>query len=123
MEAIFKFFIAAILFATFIAKGNCQCFPVNITVSQVKTGVLVQNKPEWAVTVSNPCRCVVVNLVLSCSGFRSVREISPFVLAKSGDRCLVHNGYPLGASRTFKFSYVWDHEFPFKPVSLYASCP
>ncbi|KAJ0090012.1 hypothetical protein Patl1_12505 [Pistacia atlantica] len=115
-------FLSAIIFLSFISRGYCQCVVQNVTVNQSQTGSQVQNKPEWKVTISNPCRCTVLDLTLSCTGFQTVEKIDPSVLSKSGDNCLINNGNPIVGLSTFSFNYAWDSSFSLTPVSAQIAC-
>ncbi|KAI6681421.1 hypothetical protein NL676_035302 [Syzygium grande] len=95
-----------------VRKGNCQCSADDIDIVQSRTGAIVKQKPEWNVTISLGCPCIITNINLAWPGFRSVGHIDPLVLEKMGDECLINGGRsvrnPIG------FSYTWDESYPFK---------
>ncbi|KAL3746530.1 hypothetical protein ACJRO7_015483 [Eucalyptus globulus] len=57
----------------------------NIAITQKEEGIGKGKKPEWNVTISNPCLCTVLDLT----------KIEPSVLAEQEDVCLVNNGDPI----------------------------
>ncbi|XP_028760725.1 protein TAPETUM DETERMINANT 1-like [Neltuma alba] len=106
-----------------IAHGKAtNCSLRDISVSQSKTGAIVQNKPEWMVTIENKCTCVQLNLKLKCNGFQTVENIDPSVFQVSSDGlCLVNNGQPV-YTKPITFKYAWDNSFPLTPSSSTIAC-
>ncbi|GLU02678.1 hypothetical protein SLE2022_199190 [Rubroshorea leprosula] len=115
-------FMILVFFLSIISQGRCQCYPKEFGVSQSETGVKVETKPEWKVTINNPCPCVQSNVKLSCDGFQSVKPMDPSILKKSGAECLVKNGNPIAPLSSFSFTYAWDRSFPFKPLDSKIDC-
>ncbi|KAI3442178.1 uncharacterized protein J3R85_001499 [Psidium guajava] len=95
-----------------VGKGDCQCFPKDIEIVQSKTGAVVQQKPEWKVTINKNCPCAILNASLVCPGFQTVEPIDPSVMHKQGDGCLLNRGEPI--IQPISFSYAWDDSYPFK---------
>ncbi|KAL2343942.1 hypothetical protein Fmac_005227 [Flemingia macrophylla] len=106
--------IGLIFFLGLINQGYSNC----ISVSQVGTGVRVEGKPEWIVTVSNNCRCPQSNVILNCNGFRSVEPIDPQILTVSltNDFCIVTPAQPIFKD-VVKFKYASPNQFPLTPIS------
>jgi len=84
-----------------------ECYPWDIVTSQKRTGVKIQGKPEWNVTITNKCPCPVKNVVLSCREFQSIEPINPSILSVQGDLCLVNAGQPI-YNDTIQFKYSRD---------------
>ncbi|KAK9945965.1 hypothetical protein M0R45_011453 [Rubus argutus] len=122
MAAIMKFLCVAILFSL-IMGGDCQhCTKNNLKISQAATGKLVQNKPEWNVTITNNCICSQLGVKISCDGFQTLEKIESSILSKSGSECLVNGGQPIYGNRDFSFTYAWGNSFPFKTLSSQVAC-
>ncbi|GLT77123.1 hypothetical protein SLA2020_487370 [Shorea laevis] len=115
-------FMILVFFLSIISQGRCQCHPKEFSVSQSETGVKVENKPEWNVTINNPCSCAQFNVKLSCDGFQSVKPMDPSILQKSEAECLVDNGNPIAPHSSFSFTYAWDTSFPFNPLDSGITC-
>ncbi|RDY06787.1 Protein TAPETUM DETERMINANT 1, partial [Mucuna pruriens] len=119
-NSIIKIF-SIVFFLVLISQGYGQCFLRNISVSQFQTGVRVQGKPEWGVTITNKCPCVQKNVVLNCTGFQSVEPINPSLLRIRNNVCLVNSGQTIYGNDV-KFKYAWDHPFPLNPISSDIFC-
>ncbi|TKY59944.1 TAPETUM DETERMINANT 1 [Spatholobus suberectus] len=102
-------------------SGYSQCSLRDLSISQFRTGVRVQGKPEWSVTIANKCPCVQKNVILNCKGFQSVEHINPSLLRVSHNVCLVNGGQSIYGN-VVKFTYVWDQAFPLNPISSEISC-
>ncbi|KFK31524.1 hypothetical protein AALP_AA6G123800 [Arabis alpina] len=114
--------ICLVIFFAFITQGyGCE----ELTLTQSKTGKMVQNKPEWEVKVTNSCPCQFLNTRLSCTGFKSVTPVEISVLAKptSGDdACLLNNGLIISKNENLSFKYVWDTSYDFKIIYTDINC-
>ncbi|KAG4931376.1 hypothetical protein AAZX31_17G204500 [Glycine max] len=113
--------LSIVLFLGFVSQGYSQCFLSDLSVSQIQTGVKMQGKPEWNVTITNNCSCVQKNVILSCNGFQSVEQIDPSLLKISPNGCLVNDGQPIYTD-AIKFKYVWNQSFPLNPISSEIAC-
>ncbi|TKY45425.1 hypothetical protein E2542_SST30612 [Spatholobus suberectus] len=69
--------LSVVLFFVLISQGYSQCSLSDLSISQFQSGVRVQGKPEWSVTITNKCPCVQKNVILNCAGFHSVERIDP----------------------------------------------
>ncbi|EXB80735.1 hypothetical protein L484_008515 [Morus notabilis] len=105
-------------------SGNCQCAIQDIQIARSRTGELVENKPEWSVTIKNECSCTQLDLHLDCNGYQTVKLVDPSILSISNDGqyCLVNNGQPIYAFGSISFTYAWDTSFPFRPISSQIAC-
>ncbi|XP_030548356.1 uncharacterized protein LOC115753733 [Rhodamnia argentea] len=89
----------------------------------VRTGRIVQDKPEWKVTVINNCTCAQSGIKLKCAGFQSTEPVDPSMFAKQGDRCLLNSGKALAPHGSVSFSYAWNPPFLLWPAeSVSAGC-
>ncbi|KAK7318986.1 hypothetical protein RJT34_03696 [Clitoria ternatea] len=115
--------LSIVLFSVLISQGYSQCSLKDISVSQQRTGVMVQGKPEWKVTVTNKCACGQKNVILNCDGFQTVEPLNPLILTVSnpGPYCLVTPGYPIYRDPV-TFNYAWDVSFPLNPISSQIIC-
>ncbi|CAJ1972021.1 unnamed protein product [Sphenostylis stenocarpa] len=109
-----------ILFLSLSSQGWACSFR-DISISQKQTGVQVQGKPEWTVTVTNNCACVQLNVILKCSGFQSVEKIDSSILSVSSGGCLLNNGLPIYRDAV-QFNYASDQQFAFTPISSQIAC-
>jgi len=101
--------------------GFGQCLSTDIITSQKRTGVTVQGKTEWIVTITNKCSCPVKNVVLNCRKFQSIEPINSSILSVQGDLCLVNAGKPIYKD-TIHFKYVRDTIFLFSTKSFELFC-
>ncbi|CAL9227683.1 unnamed protein product [Arabidopsis halleri] len=115
--------ICLVLFFAFVNQGYGDCHLNYLSVKQSKTGKLVQNKPEWEVRVTNPCKCKFQYTTLSCVGFQSVTPVATSLLSKSGDLCLLNAGKFIFPHVDFVFKYVWDTSFDLKVIDGVIVCP
>ncbi|KAL3745465.1 hypothetical protein ACJRO7_014551 [Eucalyptus globulus] len=104
--------LIAILIMLCVGKGNCQCSPQDIEIVQSQTGAIVQQKPEWKVTINKKCDCTIENVNLVCPGFQTIEPIDPSVLQIQGDKCLLKGGQAI--TQAISFSYAWDDSYSFK---------
>ncbi|TKY60080.1 hypothetical protein E2542_SST17175 [Spatholobus suberectus] len=111
-----------VFFLVLISQGYSKCSFNDLTVSQSRTGIIVQGYSQWLVVISNTCPCSQVNVLLNCTGFQSVEHVDPSLLRVSGSICLLNNGLPI-YKNVVKFKYAWAHTFPIIPISSYISCP
>ncbi|RDX62588.1 hypothetical protein CR513_59063, partial [Mucuna pruriens] len=102
---------------------SSKCFLSDLSVNQIQTGVKVQGKPEWNVTITNKCSCVQNNVILNCTGFQSTETIDPTILtvSLSSGFCLVTPGQSI-YTEPVKFKYAWDHQFSLNPISSEIAC-
>ncbi|KAK9266135.1 hypothetical protein L1049_013974 [Liquidambar formosana] len=122
MAAILQSLLVIVLLSL-IGQGMCQnCSTGDLLVQQNQTGTNVQSKPEFKVTVLNECPCLQANVKLGCDGFQTVEPIDPLALAKSGNGCLLINGSSMGPFSQVSFTYAWDTQFPFTPISSDINC-
>ncbi|KAK2996994.1 hypothetical protein RJ639_038677 [Escallonia herrerae] len=124
MAAVFKAFVAALLLTCLAREGFCEeCSLDTINILTERTGVEIQGKPEWKVTVYNHCKCRQGGIVLSCPDFQTVEPVDPNVVARSADgRCLILNGNSLAPSATVTFKYAWDPPFLLLPRQSTSFC-
>ncbi|KAG5002356.1 hypothetical protein JHK87_023428 [Glycine soja] len=113
--------LSVVLFSILISQGYSQCLLSDISVSQIQTGIKVQGKLEWSVTITNKCPCVQKNVILNCTGFQSIERINPSLLRVSHGHCLVNAGQSIYGD-AIKFKYAWNKQFPLKPISSDISC-
>ncbi|XP_020214132.1 TPD1 protein homolog 1B [Cajanus cajan] len=114
-----------VIFLLLISQGYSFCTLKNLTVTQVKTGVIVKNKPEWSVSVTNTCPppCVQRSVILKCPGFQTVEPVLPSALVVSPmGTCLFNGGGPIAAHAVVSFKYAWDSALPLSPVSGLITC-
>nr|XP_023913733.1 uncharacterized protein LOC112025311 [Quercus suber] len=104
-----------ILFLSLIGKGFCACSLDNININTIRSGRVIKDKLEWNVTVINTCNCPQKLIKLTCNGFQTVENVSPSILSKVGDKCLLIGGKELVKSTSVKFSYAWDSAYIFWP--------
>ncbi|KAG5038353.1 hypothetical protein AAZX31_07G174800, partial [Glycine max] len=111
-----------VFFLVFISQGYSKCLLSDLSISQIRTGVIVQGKPEWSVTIINKCQCAQKNVILNCRGFQSIERIDPLLLtiSLSTGFCLVKPGQLI--YNDVEFKYAWDHQFPLNPISSMSFC-
>lgn len=97
----------------FCALGFGECYLWDVITSQKRTGVQVEGKPEWIVTITNNCPCTVKNVLVNCREFQSIEPIDSSILAIQGDLCLVKAGQPIYNKETIQFKYSRDTIFLF----------
>lgn len=103
--------------------GNCQCQGASdLKITQSTTGAQVQKKLQWKATIVNDCECPQSGIKLSCDGFETVEKIDPSILLQAGGVCLINGGGPIQAHQSFSFTYAWDNQYPFKPLSSTIGC-
>ncbi|KAH7524616.1 hypothetical protein FEM48_Zijuj06G0138200 [Ziziphus jujuba var. spinosa] len=85
---------------------------------------MVQDKPEWKVTIKNDCDCSQKLVTLECTGFETVEPVDPSIMSFSGSVCLLINGQPFLNSDPISFNYAWDADVTsFNPISSVINCP
>ncbi|KAJ0251864.1 hypothetical protein HA466_0127600 [Hirschfeldia incana] len=114
--------LSLVLFLALVIQGYGYCQLNDLSVKQSKTGKLVQNKPEWEVRVTNPCKCKFQYTKLSCAGFQSVTPVATSLLSKVGDICLLNAGNFILPNVDFVFKYVWDTSFNLKVIDGVIVC-
>ncbi|OIV90552.1 hypothetical protein TanjilG_14798 [Lupinus angustifolius] len=115
--SIFLFFLGLIF------QGYCKpCSLGDLSVKKSKTGVKIQGKPEWLVTVTNNCHCGQSQVILNCRGYKTVEPVDPNILTYSGtDYCLINYGKPI-YKQPVTFKYAWDEAFSMSPNSSQMAC-
>ncbi|KAK7354482.1 hypothetical protein VNO80_19946 [Phaseolus coccineus] len=113
--------LSIIYVLSLISQGFGQCYPADIITSQKRTGVKVQGKTEWIVTITNKCSCPVKNLFLNCRKFQSIEPINPSILSIQSDLCLVNAGQPIYKD-IIQFKYATDRIFLFYTKSFELFC-
>ncbi|CAL0324936.1 unnamed protein product [Lupinus luteus] len=115
--SIFLFFLGL------ISQGYCEeCSLKDLSVNTSKTGVAIQGKPEWLVTVTNNCQCGQSQVILNCRGYKTVEPVDPNILTYSGtDYCLINYGKPI-YKQPITFKYAWDTAFSMSPNSSQITC-
>lgn len=105
------------------ALGYGECYLWDVITSQKRTGVQIDGKPEWNVTITNYCSCPVKNVFLNCREFQSIEPVDSSILAVQGDLCLVNGGQPIYNNQTIQFKYSRDTIFFFytKAIELFCS--
>ncbi|TKY53527.1 hypothetical protein E2542_SST25061 [Spatholobus suberectus] len=116
MATTFKY-LNSILFLILIIKGSSYCSLNNINIGTIRSGRQIQGQPEWNVVVINNCSCTQSQIRLACKGFRTTENVSPSIISKQGDSCLLINGNPLKGFANVRFSYAWDRPFLLLPTS------
>ncbi|CAJ1939837.1 unnamed protein product [Sphenostylis stenocarpa] len=117
--------LTIVLFLALISEGYGKCLLSDISVSQSRTGVMVEGKPEWSVSITNKCSCAQTNVILNCTGFRSAEKIDHSILIVSllPRFCLVKPGQTINRDEVVSFKYAWDNQFSLNPISSESLCP
>ncbi|KAG4982673.1 hypothetical protein JHK82_027531 [Glycine max] len=73
--------------------GDVACFNIkaNIIIRQSETGNLVNDKPEWKVSISNICVYTQSQVKFNCNRFQTTKDVNPSILSISDDVCLLKN--------------------------------
>ena len=106
------------------AAGRSPCRAADLVVRQSATGRVVEGKPEYAVEVTNRCRCAQSRVLLRCYGLSSVEAVDPRAIrAVDDERCLLHGGRRIrrGAAPV-RFNYAWMTPFDFPLISSQVHC-
>ncbi|XP_057419116.1 uncharacterized protein LOC130713361 [Lotus japonicus] len=111
--------LGMVFFLVLISQGYGYCTIHSLSVAQTQTGVKVQGKPEWSVSITNNCLCNQSSVLLDCRGFQTVEKLNPYVLYTKDNAtvCLIKYSNPIVYREVFKFTYAWDKAFPLTPVS------
>ncbi|ONK77860.1 uncharacterized protein A4U43_C02F11540 [Asparagus officinalis] len=116
MAAFLKLFSALTVLSIILNKGwAAPCSKSDITVQQVKTGGIIEGKPEYKVLVSNNGKCIQSKVIMRCYGLSSVETVDPRAIRPlDEERCIVHSGRPLGRGASIAFKYAWmtPQDFP-----------
>ncbi|KAJ8504996.1 hypothetical protein OPV22_005882 [Ensete ventricosum] len=114
-----QLFLAAALLLSIItgvrAGRGASCRPSDITISQTRTGSIVEGKPEYEVMVSNNCKCLQSQVLLQCYGLSSVEPVNRHAIRSvDEERCIVGDGRPISRRTPVKFKYAWmtPQDFP-----------
>ncbi|XP_047970181.1 TPD1 protein homolog 1-like [Salvia hispanica] len=114
--------IAVLSILCFISTAFGKCGVNELVIGTVRSGRQIGGKPEWNVQVVNNCNCSQSNIVLTCSGFQTVKPVDPSIFQRNGDHCSVNGGRPLLPRADVKFSYAWDPPFFLFPFSTKPLC-
>lgn len=106
------------------ASGAAACRAADLVVRQSATGRVVEGKPEYAVEVTNRCRCAQSRVLLRCFGLSSVEAVDPRAIRPvDGERCVLHGGRPIrSGAAPVRFKYAWMTPFDFPLVSSQIHC-
>uniref|UniRef100_A0A453R0P9 Uncharacterized protein n=1 Tax=Aegilops tauschii subsp. strangulata TaxID=200361 RepID=A0A453R0P9_AEGTS len=105
------------------AAGRTPCRAADLVVRQSATGRVVEGKPEYAVEVTNRCRCAQSRVLLRCYGLSSVEAVDPRAIRPvDGERCLLGGGRQIPSGAPVRFKYAWMTPFDFPLVSSQAHC-
>ncbi|KAL5719017.1 hypothetical protein ACHQM5_011855 [Ranunculus cassubicifolius] len=110
------------LIGTGLCDDECTNTFKDIKVSQSLTGIEVQGKTEYQVSISSDCGCSQTDVKFSCPGFQSVEPVDPTVFSVNGDECFVNVVYGRGDAYAVVFKYAWDTSFDFVPISSNIAC-
>jgi hypothetical protein len=92
-------------------------------VRQSATGRVVEGKPEYAVEVTNRCRCAQSRVLLRCYGLSSVESVDPRAIRPvDEERCLLRGGRRIQRGAPVRFKYAWMTPFDFPLVSSQVHC-
>ncbi|KAG1365049.1 protein TAPETUM DETERMINANT 1-like [Cocos nucifera] len=123
MGATLNIFLAILLLSITHIACAAPCGVSDITIDQVKTGGVVEGKPEYEVTVSNKCQCAQSKVFLQCYGLSSVEPVDPRVIKPvDGERCIVGEGQLIPGGARIKFKYAWMTPQDFPVVSSQVLC-
>lgn len=104
----------------FCYTGACDNDKENPIITQVLTGITIQNQPQWKVTLKAPCQCCQTNVQIACNGFKTVEPLDPNVFAQNGDICSPNGSLCPGSSTTF--TYAWSQPYNFETLSFQVAC-
>ncbi|CAM0943212.1 unnamed protein product [Alopecurus aequalis] len=106
------------------AAGRSPCRAADLVVRQSATGRVVEGKPEYAVEVTNRCRCAQSRVLLRCYGLSSVETVDPRAIRPVDDeRCLLHSGRRIQrGGAPVRFKYAWMTPFDFPLISSQVQC-
>ncbi|XP_019452076.1 PREDICTED: uncharacterized protein LOC109354195 [Lupinus angustifolius] len=128
MAATIKNIIIFLFFLGLITHGYCQpkqlgpCSVASLSVKQTATGVKVQGKQEWLVTITNECYCFQSQVILKCPKFRTIAPVTPNIMNYSGDDyCHINLDKPI-LKQPVTFKYAWDKATSMTPFSALISC-
>lgn len=106
-----------------VGNSITECTLRSLSVSQSMTGVKVQGKPEWSVSITNTCPCAQRMVYLNCTDFQTSEPITPSVLTVSPNGiCILNSGQPIVYNSPFRFKYAWDHSSALIPISSLIDC-
>ncbi|XP_072958824.1 protein TAPETUM DETERMINANT 1-like [Typha angustifolia] len=122
-RAFLTLFFAAILACCIPEGEGGACMATDITVTQSRTGRVVEGKPEYVVSVRNKCRCAQSKVVLRCYGLSSVEAVDPRAIRPvDEERCVLGNGRPISKGTPVRFKYAWTTPQDFPLVSSLIHC-
>uniref|UniRef100_A0ACD5Y760 Uncharacterized protein n=1 Tax=Avena sativa TaxID=4498 RepID=A0ACD5Y760_AVESA len=105
------------------AAGRSPCRAADLVVRQSATGRVVEGKPEYAVEVTNRCRCAQSRVLLRCYGLSSVEGVDPRAIRPvDGERCLLRGGRRIQQGAPLRFKYAWMTPLDFPLVSSQVHC-
>ncbi|KAL1359703.1 hypothetical protein HN51_005042 [Arachis hypogaea] len=114
--------IIILLFLALVSHCYSQCQLSDLRIEQKPTGVKVQGKQEWQVSITANCPCTFSNVILNCSGFQTVEPVDPSILRVQGQNGLLANGNAVSRSNPVTFRYARDTSFSFKLVNAQITC-
>ncbi|TVU25350.1 hypothetical protein EJB05_27842 [Eragrostis curvula] len=122
-KTVVLFFLAAMM--NHALNGNAQgqqgaCKLSDIMVNQEKTGKVVQDQPEYRVTIENLCTWPQHDVQLYCDRLPSVEPIDSRKIKVEDELCKVASALFKGSPVTF--TYAWKTPQNFTVVSATASC-
>lgn len=104
-----------------VAASGCR--RSDLVVRQSATGRVVEGKPEYAVEVSNRCRCAQSRVLLRCYGLSSVEAVDPRAIRPVDDeRCVLGGGGPIARGAAVRFTYAWMTPQDFPLLSSQTHC-
>ncbi|KAE9610465.1 hypothetical protein Lal_00006709 [Lupinus albus] len=123
MATIIKNISILLFFLGLISQGYCKpCSLSDIFVKQSETGIKIQGKPEWLVTVINNCDCRQSFVMLNCYRFKTVEPVDTNIMSYSGTQfCLINSGKPI-SNKPVTFKYASDKAFRMTPTFSQMAC-
>ncbi|MED6208672.1 hypothetical protein PIB30_047523 [Stylosanthes scabra] len=119
--------MSIVLFLALVSQCNgnmCEEGDVSgLNITQTKTGRQVHGINEWQVDIITHCLCSYSDVVLNCSGFKTLEPIDPSLLRIQGKHCILKQeifAYPLSSA---SFKYAWNTSFPLNALSARTACP
>ncbi|TVU16848.1 hypothetical protein EJB05_37005, partial [Eragrostis curvula] len=82
---------------------------------QEKTGKIVEEQPEYRVTIKNDCSCPQADVKVRCYGVDTVEDLDKSKIHPLDDeRCIIAEGKPIpkGAAVIFTYAFQTPQDFP-----------
>ncbi|XP_043700431.1 protein TAPETUM DETERMINANT 1-like [Telopea speciosissima] len=84
------------------------CSISDLSVKLKKTGNVIEQKPEYLVTITNNCACPQSKVLMKCFGLSSVEPVDPAICKPVDDiNCLINGGKPIQKGHPISFKYAW----------------